>query len=281
MSEDNDLDDRDNEGRFPLSIADKPKIERVIELVRDHLPSMSPGDLRAAASVLLALERLPAATPGVRVTFGFTQPNTDGNYGWVDIEISEDEFRLGVGEHFYDPSVGGDTETRTVFEAQAGGDWGEGDIDDWLPVANVIASEGRVSAEDYSEHDAIEWGAEGDRDPWQLERSESTPDLQPESKPSNKDAPTHDKLRRVFDDASAPMAEHVRAQLSYRHMIALADVFEGWALDERLTPEQSVRTIGWAESMRTLADAVGENWDPPEAERLSLIGFLGRKVLDE
>jgi hypothetical protein len=168
MSEDNDLDDRDNEGRFPLSITDKSKIETVIKLVRDQLPSMRPGDLRAAASVLLALERLPATTPGVRVTFGFTQPNTDGNYGWVDIEISEDEFRLGAGEHFYDPAVGGDTETRIVFEAQAGGDWSEGDIDDWLPVASVIASEGRVSAEDYSEHDAIEWGAEGDPDTWRM-----------------------------------------------------------------------------------------------------------------
>jgi hypothetical protein len=42
---------------------------------------MSPDDLRSAASVLLALERLPATTPGVQVTFGFAQPNTDGNYG--------------------------------------------------------------------------------------------------------------------------------------------------------------------------------------------------------
>jgi hypothetical protein len=171
MHENNDVDDPDNEGRFPLSIDDKPKIEQVIELVRNHLSSMAPGELRAAASVLLALERLPAITPGIRVTFGFTRPNTDGNYGWADIEISEDEFRLGVGEHFYDPSVGGDTETRTVFETLAGGDWREGDIEDWLPVANVIASEGRVSAEDYSEHEEIEWTAEGDLDTWHMASS--------------------------------------------------------------------------------------------------------------
>ena len=171
MSEDDDVDDddNDNEGRFPLSITDKPKIERVIHLVRSHLPSMSPDDLRAAASVLLALERLPATTPGVQITFGFAQPNTSGNFGWADIEISENEFRLGVGEHFYDPSVGGDTESRTVFETQAGGDWREGDIDDWLPVANVIASEGSVSSEDYSNHEAIEWRAEGDQDAWHVE----------------------------------------------------------------------------------------------------------------
>lgn len=73
---------------------------------------MSPGHVRSAASVLLALERLPATTSGIQVTFGFIQRNTDGNYGWVDIAISEDGLRLGIGEHYYDPSAGADTESR-------------------------------------------------------------------------------------------------------------------------------------------------------------------------
>ena len=280
MSDDDDLDNSDNDGRFPLSITDKPKIERVIQVVRSHLPSMSPGDLRAAAIVLLALERLPAPTPGVRVTFGF-QPNTGGNFGRADIEISENAFRLRIGEHFYNQTVGGDTDSRTVFAAQVGADWCEGDIDDWLPVATVIASEGNVGAEDYSDHEAIEWRAEGDQDAWRMEPSESTPGQQPERQPSGNDVLPHDELRRIFDDASAPKAEHVREQLAYRHMVALADVFEGWALDKRLTLEQSVRALGWAESMRMLAIEVGPNWDPPAPKKLSLIGFLGRKVLDE
>jgi hypothetical protein len=168
MSENDGLDDSHSAERFPLWVADKPQIGKVIELVRNRLSSMTPSNLRAAASVLLALERLPATTPGIQVIFGFTQPNIDGNYGWVDIKISETEFRLGVGEHFYDPpingegattSVGGETDTRIVFEAQAGNDWREGDIEDWLPVANVIAFDGLINAEDYSDHDAIEWQA--------------------------------------------------------------------------------------------------------------------------
>jgi hypothetical protein len=93
--------------------------------------------------------------------------------------------------------------------------------------------------------------------------------------------PTHDELRRIFDEASAPMSSHIREQLAYRHMVALADVFEGWALDARLTPEQSVKIIGWAESMRALADEVGPDWNPPAPERLTLMCFLGRKVLAE
>jgi len=34
--------------------------------------------------------------------------------------------------------------------------------------------------------------------------------------------------------------------------------------------------------MRTLAEEVGPDWDPPKLERrLSLIGFMGRNLLDE
>jgi hypothetical protein len=154
MNEEDDPSDRADAGRFPLSIDDITKVEEVINLVRDQLRNMRPAHLRAAASILLALERLPATTPGMQVTFSFQQPNFDGNYGWADITVSEDNFSLGLGEHFYDPTVGGDTETRIEFETQAGGNWPEGDIDDWLPVANVISADGLFSAEENSD-----WGA--------------------------------------------------------------------------------------------------------------------------
>jgi len=61
----------------------------------------------------------------------------------------------------------------------------------------------------------------------------------------------------------------------------LADVFEGWALDRRVTPEQTARFVGWAESMRTLAEKVGPDWDPPKSDKLTFMGFLGRRALDE
>jgi hypothetical protein len=63
-------------------------------------------------------------------------------------------------------------------------------------------------------------------------------------------------------------------------MIALADTFEGWAIDERMTPEQSAKLVGWAESMRNLAEEVGPHWNPPTPEKLTLMGFLGRKAID-
>ena len=92
---------------------------------------------------------------------------------------------------------------------------------------------------------------------------------------------SQDDLRRIFEEASAPMSAHLREQLAYRHMIALADALEGWALDRRLTPEQTAMLVGWAESMRMLAEDVGPDWNPPKPERLTLMGFLGRYALDE
>jgi hypothetical protein len=43
-------------------------------------------------------------------------------------------------------------------------------------------------------------------------------------------------------------------------LLAFHDVFEGWALEKRLTPKQTAQTIGWAESMRALAEKVGPDW---------------------
>jgi len=59
-------------------------------------------------------------------------------------------------------------------------------------------------------------------------------------------------------------------------MVHLADVFEGWAIDRRVTPEQTAMILRWAEDMRALAERVGPDWDPPKPDKLSLVGFLGR-----
>jgi len=150
--------------RFPLSLDDIAKVTLVIKLIREQLPSMTPRHILSASAVIRALERLPATTPGIRVTFGFVQRHGGGNYGWADISLGEDEFVLGIGEHFYDPEVGGDTESRHAFEAYAGGSSADGDIDEWLAVAEVISANGEVSVEDDTDYDAIDWSSETDRD---------------------------------------------------------------------------------------------------------------------
>ena len=267
-----------DENRFPLSTFDRHQVGKVVHLVRSRLATMTPGQLRSAASALHALERLPIVTPGIQVSFGFTEPNGDGNYAWTDIKVSESEFLLLVGEHFYDPAVGGDTETRVVFEAHAGDASRKGDMEDWLETAGMIAPDGLITAEDYSDHDSVDWFS-GDEDASDDSTDQRT---SPQFEAVLADHVTsNDELRRIFEEASGPMKEPIRDQMAYRHMIALADNFEGWALDARITPEQSAKLVGWAESLRRLADDVGPGWEPPTPDRLTLMGFLGRKVLGE
>jgi hypothetical protein len=88
-------------------------------------------------------------------------------------------------------------------------------------------------------------------------------------------------LEAIFENSAFMKADHLKPQLAHRHMIALADTYDGWAQDERMTPEKSARMLGWAEGMRLLAEEVGPAWDPPTPPTVTLIGFLGRLVLHE
>ena len=90
-----------------------------------------------------------------------------------------------------------------------------------------------------------------------------------------------DELRRIFEETAALKARDSRDQLAYRHMIALADHYEGWALDKQVTPEQVAQLMGLAKNMRQLAELVGPEWDPPRPEQLSLTRFMARRVLGE
>lgn len=145
---------------FDIADHDLHLLRSVEKLVKANLGKMSPGSLHSAAAFLLALKRLPRRTLGVDVSLSFSQPNTDGNYGWTNIYISEDEIQLDVGEHFYDPGVGGDTETQTLFEAVAGGS-SDGDVEQWIEFAEARAQDGYLRIDhDNSDHNAIEWDYE-------------------------------------------------------------------------------------------------------------------------
>jgi hypothetical protein len=90
-----------------------------------------------------------------------------------------------------------------------------------------------------------------------------------------------DELRHIFEKAAALKASDPRDQLAHRHMIALADHFEGWALDKQVAPKQAARLMGHAENMRQLPELVGPEWEPPRPEQLSLLGFMARRMLGE
>ena len=92
---------------------------------------------------------------------------------------------------------------------------------------------------------------------------------------------TPDKLARLFQDAAENTFPNVKHDLGYRHMIALAETFESWVYDQRLSAIQTTNLLGWAERLRQLAEEVGPDWDPPTPKRVSLIAYLGRMVLGE
>lgn len=93
--------------------------------------------------------------------------------------------------------------------------------------------------------------------------------------------PSRDDLQSTFEKALASGGDHLHQELAHRHMLALADMFEGWSLDRRRTPTESAKLLGWAEGMRRMADKVGPDWDPPEPIRLSAIAFIGRVATGE
>ena len=74
--------DRDCQSeRYPFDEEALSAIASIAKLIQSRTTSMPASDLRSAATVILALERLPHTTLGVDASFSFTQPNQDGNYG--------------------------------------------------------------------------------------------------------------------------------------------------------------------------------------------------------
>ena len=152
--------------RFPLRRHDEPAIASIIILVRSNLRRMAPFELRAAAVLLLALERLPATTPGTLVRLGFKKSTCVGSYKWADISISDTELRMLIGEHFYESDVGGDTESSEVFAVDTEGSR-HGSLSQWLECAhNIVFDRYTMTASDDSFHDELDWAGMDDRIDW-------------------------------------------------------------------------------------------------------------------
>jgi hypothetical protein len=150
---DEELDDEDE--FYPVDADAIHRVSDVTKLIRRNLYRLGPKDLKAAAVALLGLERLPRVTPGASVVFGFRTPSNNGNWAWADISIGDEGVFLGVGEHFYEPGVGGDTESRTLFEIHYGGY--KGSIQEWLEVASNLFQSGVPESDDNSDHESIDW----------------------------------------------------------------------------------------------------------------------------
>ncbi len=74
--------------------------------------------------------------------------------------------------------------------------------------------------------------------------------------------------------------ERVRQQLNYEQMMALADVLLGWALHESSDRKRFAWLTGISEGLLAEANSLGPDWNPPEPEKLSFIGFIERLTLE-
>lgn len=150
-------DDDETPASFSLSSSDLQMLQEVAGIIRGQLKQAEPAFIKAAAVSLLVLERLPAPVPGAVVTIGWLNDGGDGNKEWTHLSISEEEMTASDGAHFYEPGVGGDTETNDVFKAFVGGGR-SGSLEIWFEQAQHMANVGwlNVDAGD-TDFDRIDW----------------------------------------------------------------------------------------------------------------------------
>jgi hypothetical protein len=70
-------------------------------------------------------------------------------------------------------------------------------------------------------------------------------------------------------------------ELSFRDMHALADMFEGWAQDRRVSAADQGRWFELADNMRDLAEVAGPGWAPPLGDNdgpVGLFAFLAQQM---
>lgn len=88
--------------------------------------------------------------------------------------------------------------------------------------------------------------------------------------------PLQGSYEDIFTKASNLQSDHLKWQLSYDRMLMLSETMLDWASQPGMQDRYSIKLFGWAKGLRTMASDVGEHWDPPEPDNVSLLGFLGR-----
>ena len=92
---------------------------------------------------------------------------------------------------------------------------------------------------------------------------------------------SHADMTAILDAADVLPHESVAEQLSHNQMMALSCHMALEALEEHVTAEQAARMVGFGRGLRQLARLKGEEWNPPEPDNLSIIGFMARQAEKE
>lgn len=63
-------------------------------------------------------------------------------------------------------------------------------------------------------------------------------------------------------------------------MLILRKVFSDWLEDENLAEGEGVKLLVLIKRLQNLCEEVGRDWNPPEPEKIDLLGFMAREALE-
>lgn len=161
---------------FGLFAEDSLIVERLIKSVQALIKrnGTTAEQIFHLAKLLHALRRLPLPTDGICIELSVGIRHENNERSSQDILLDSQEFRLS--NHAYiiiDPKVGGDSEGRTIFEAQVGG-FREAEephpmaVMDWLDnLDQRIEADETLDISDSEDSAGIDWDAETGEKYWE------------------------------------------------------------------------------------------------------------------
>lgn len=146
---------------FPFEDYDLLRIENLTKFVEELLipQKVSAFEIQGFAHILLALRRLPVVTHEVGAILTISN-RFEQELSYYDLSVDEFEFKLGYGGSVYDPVIGSDSYSHTMFliTPDGYGEYSENDIESWIIGAKKLLNlGGDVTIEDLYEDDTIDW----------------------------------------------------------------------------------------------------------------------------
>lgn len=164
--------------RFGFFTEDRDNVLALRAMVRQLTlrQTTTPEQLYHLAKVLHALDRLPCPTPEVALELTLNYSFENGGRTYQDLYLDGTTFRVSQGEYVViEPSIGGDHESKTVFEVELDGlrtqvypdaftDW----VEQFRHRVNDL--EEVLGISDSMDDSALDWnGAKSDSDWGELE----------------------------------------------------------------------------------------------------------------
>jgi hypothetical protein len=161
---------------FPLlERSERALVEKMAKVVRRCLrrQDLRPEQIHHLAILLLGLERLPIATPGMQVSLTLSY-RTENEMTYVGITLDDSSFSLSSGGSVYDPSVGSDSYGDDVLLVEVGGyrDVNLPACVDWLMSLEARLEDANVEIDFEGDESDLDWDESPDESAWERAEKE-------------------------------------------------------------------------------------------------------------